>query len=125
MRSTRFWVLLAAGVMAALLAAVLLAPRLGGEGKVLNVYQDGVCVYSADLSRVDEAYTIEIEGPAGGNTVEVAPGRVRVSQAGCPDHICVEQGWIEDGALPIICLPNRLVVRIEGAAPAGIDGVTG
>ncbi len=124
MKSTKFWVAVAAVLLAALLAATLLSRR-GGEGTVADLYQDGVLLRSIDLSQVEEPYSFVVDGPAGGNTVEVERGRIRVADAGCPDHICVEQGWISDSAAPIVCLPNRLVIQIEGGPPADVDGVTG
>lgn len=123
MRRTRFWVLLLGG--AALLAAfgaVWLSSR-AGAGTVANIYQDGVLLRSIDLSRVREAEKFTIEGPAGGNTVRVEPGRIRVSSAGCPDQVCVGQGWLSGGVTPIVCLPNRLVIRME--EELDIDGVSG
>ncbi len=124
MKSTKFWVLVTAGVLVVLLLAVLL-PRRAAPGGVICVYQAGVRVRSIDLAQVDGPFSFEVDGPAGGNTILVEPGRVRVSHAGCPDQVCVEQGWIDSGALPIICLPNELVIRIEGGAPAEVDGVAG
>jgi len=49
---------------------------------------------------------------------------VRVAQADCPDQVCVHQGWIADGRVPIVCLPNQLIVQIEeGGSP--LDAQTG
>ena len=38
--------------------------------------------------------------------------------ADCPDGVCVAQGAISSGGVPIICMPHHLSVRIEGD---GID----
>ena len=27
--------------------------------------------------------------------------------------VCVQQGWIDDGIYPIVCLPNKLIIRIK------------
>lgn len=35
-------------------------------------------------------------------------------EAECPDHTCINMGWL-DSAAPIVCLPNRLVIRFAGA----------
>ena len=45
-------------------------------------------------------------------------GRIRVSQADCPDQVCVDQGWIADGTVPIVCLPHKLVIEIVGGGSA-------
>lgn len=125
MKSTKFWIILIAALLAvSAAAALLLAGR--SAGTVANVYLDGQCVRSIDLSQVGEAYTFTVEGPAGTNTVQVEPGRICVSHADCPDQVCVHQGWISTGVAPIVCLPNRLVIQIEGqAGQTDIDGVAG
>lgn len=125
MKSTKFWIVLIAALLAvSAAAALLLAGR--SAGTVANVYLDGQCVRSIDLSQVGEAYTFTVEGPAGTNTVQVEPGRICVSHADCPDQVCVHQGWISTGVAPIVCLPNRLVIQIEGqAGQTDIDGVAG
>lgn len=45
-------------------------------------------------------------------TVEVKDGRVRISDSGCPDKICEKTGFISSPFQTIVCLPNRISVRI-------------
>ena len=116
MLKTRTWIVLiaAAAAVLALLSWLLLAS--GREGTVVEVVQDGVVLREIDLSAVTGEYSFEVERPGGGsNTVCVQPGRVCVSEADCPDKICVAQGWLSDQAAPIVCLPHRLVIRIKDA----------
>ncbi len=122
MKSTKFWVALIAALLAVCLAAAFLLK--GGGGVSAAVYQDGELLQTIDLSRVEKRYTFTVEGPAGSNTVEVERGRIRILRADCLDQICVHQGWISGGAVPIVCLPNRLVIQI-GGGEEGIDGVAG
>ena len=58
------------------------------------------------------------------NMVLVEPGRIRVERADCPDQICVHQGYISDGSQPIVCLPNRLIIQIQGGGDA-LDAAAG
>ena len=47
-------------------------------------------------------------------------------EASCPDQICVRHGPTDQTADPIVCLPNKLVVRVlppEGEADQ-LDGVS-
>ena len=48
------------------------------------------------------------------NVVEVEPGRIRIVSATCPDQVCVRQGWISDSTVPVVCLPNQVIVEIVG-----------
>lgn len=95
----------------------------GTDGAIANIYQQGECVHSVDLSRVSESYTIQITG-AVTNTIAVENGRISVLEASCPDQICVHQGWIANGVVPIVCLPNSLVIQIENAAESELDAIT-
>lgn len=126
MRSTKFWLLLT-GTLLLLSAGATALLWYGGRGEARTalVYQDGVCIRTVDLARVDEPYSFIVEWEGGYNTVEVERGRIRVSDADCPDRICVHRGWVSDAAAPIACLPHKLVIRLESGGEAGIDGVAG
>ena len=45
------------------------------------------------------------------NTVEIKDGKIRVSEAECPDKTCVRTGWLSFSAMPIVCLPNHLIIE--------------
>lgn len=45
------------------------------------------------------------------NTLEIKDGKVCMKSADCPDKRCVKQGYSD--MLPIICLPNKVVVEIR------------
>ncbi len=75
---------------------------------------DGKLLSEIDLAAADDSSSFTVTGEAGSNTILVEKGRIRVIEADCPDQVCVNQGWISDSSLPIVCLPNRLVVEIVG-----------
>ena len=59
-------------------------------------------------------------------TCNFRPGGIRVSFADCPDQICVDQGWLSGGRIPIVCLPHRLVIElVEGGDDEAFDAVSG
>ncbi len=71
--------------------------------------------------------TVPVE--RGKMTLEIYEGRVRMLPACrkiCPLGICAVTGWIEHSGQIILCLPNRLVVKITGKAedPLNLDGIT-
>ena len=111
-RSTKFWVLLLGALLLVSAAASFFLLRARG-GSVANVYQNGVLLYSIELDGVPAPYTLTVEG-AVTNVIYVEPGRIRVGESSCPDQVCVHQGWISNGVVPVVCLPNGLVIRIEG-----------
>ena len=97
--------------------AVLLRPK--EEGVIARITQDGEVLYEIDLSQLDGPTTFPVDGEDGlWNSIVAEPGRIRVLNASCPDQVCVNQGWISDSSLPIVCLPNKLVIEIVGGEGA-------
>lgn len=75
----------------------------------------------------EEAQTRTVEGYGGlACTVEVSGGRVRVSEAQCPDGLCTAQGWIDRPGETIVCLPARVTVTVvaEKTDPAAPDALS-
>lgn len=93
---------------------LLYRSRSDDTGRTAWIYQNGVCIQTIDLDTVTEPYTFEIKGEDGAsNTIEVRPGEIAVISASCPDKVCVHMGFIKNEMLPISCLPNKLIIRIE------------
>lgn len=112
MKSTKFWIILIAIIAVAAVVGTYVV-YTAAPGTVAKVYSEGELVREIDLSRVTEAYSFTVTSADGGeNVVSVEPGRICVSSADCPDKICVNQGWADSGAAPIVCLPNELVIRL-------------
>lgn len=58
---------------------------------------------------------ILVNGYKGGtNRVVIKDQKVHISEATCPDKLCIHQGWIEHTGESLVCLPNRVIVRIIG-----------
>ncbi len=115
--------------LGALIAAVilccgaLLLPRKSGT--VARITHNGVVIHEIDLEKEHTQRYLEIVAGDGTvlNCISVEPGRIRVEHANCPDQVCVNQGWIRDSALPIVCLPNKLMIEIIGGGEAA-DAIT-
>ena len=60
------------------------------------------------------------------NVVIISGSKVSVTEASCKNQVCVKHGAISRPGESIVCLPNRLVVRIENGAEegGGYDSVT-
>ena len=96
-------------------AASVLSRRRGPEDPVARILLDGTLMDEIRLDKVGASFSFTVEGTDGGfNIIQVERGRIRVSQADCPDQTCVDQGWISDGTVPIVCLPHGLVIEITG-----------
>ncbi|MCR5485577.1 MAG: NusG domain II-containing protein [Clostridiales bacterium] len=103
-------------------AVLLLFRFVPFGGNVAVISQNGKELYRIDLDKVSEAYTIDL----GGNVVLVENGAVSMQSADCPDKLCVRQGKIKNGSHPIICLPNRVEIKIENDGEKDVtDAVVG
>ena len=73
----------------------------------------------ADYDMDEFGGIVPISTPNGGeNRLWVQEDLVFMDEANCPDQTCVKQGVIKDGTVPIVCLPHKVIVRIEGGESA-------
>ena len=124
MKTQKFWLFLVGALLLVSAAASVLIFRGRAEASAARIYQDGECIRTIELDRVDAPFSFTVEWEGGYNLIEVERGRIRVSAADCPDQVCVKQGWISGGAVPIICLPHRLTIEIVDGG-GGLDGAAG
>ena len=95
----------------AIISLALLLTRHEGNQVVVSVDSQIVASFS-----LDKDITYEIEGYEGGhNTHIIKDGVAYMSDASCPDHLCMGMGKISKAGQSIICLPNRVVVEIKGS----------
>ena len=77
------------------------------------ISQDGKEVQRIAMDTVKNPHIIEITGEDGAwNRVWISEDSVKMESASCPDGLCVHQGAISDGLLPIVCLPNKVQIQI-------------
>lgn len=73
---------------------------------------DGEVIRTVDLeSASDETFMVESEN--GYNTVCIKDGEISVVEASCPDKICINHGALKTEYLPIVCLPNKLIIELK------------
>ncbi len=60
---------------------------------------------------------IHVEGPLGVTEVEIDKSTVRIVKSPCKNKICVRSGAISRPGQWVACLPNRVIVSIEGRGP--------
>ena len=113
-------VLLILTVVAVALIAFILWMLLRPSGQFVRVSVDGSEIASYSLSKNAE-YSIDVLGH---NTLVIQDGSAYISEADCPDHLCIKQGRISSGGQSIVCLPNKVVVEIVGGETEW-DGISG
>lgn len=90
---------------------------ISADNYVASIYQDGTLIQRIPLDQNTPSYSFEITGNNSNtsyyNIIEIRSDSIGITDANCPDKLCVEQGFIHNSLLPITCLPNHLVIQIE------------
>lgn len=84
-----------------------------GEVEYAVIYVNGEEYGRFDLNSV-EPKTIEISSDYGFNIVKIEKGQACVTESNCRDKLDVKAGAIGRAGQSLVCLPNRLVITIEG-----------
>ncbi len=114
MLKTKTWIIIISAIFLLCATALFFITFGRSTGSIANVYLDGESIYSIDLATVTAPFEKRIEASAGEyNTICFEPGRVCISDSSCKDRICVHTGYISSSSYPIVCLPHRLVIKIE------------
>ena len=82
------------------------------ERVVISVDGDEYASYK--LSEIVDKKTVRIETEFGVNVVEITNRGARVIEASCPDKLDVHCGEINKNGQMIVCVPNRLTIRLYG-----------
>ncbi len=101
-------ILLGASIFACLLVSK-------GKGTYAIIYQNGEEIERINLTTVTEGYTLTITTEDGGvNILTIESDGVSMLEANCPDGLCMATGKLTGGRIPIVCLPNHLIVQLTG-----------
>lgn len=58
------------------------------------------------------------------NIIKIEDGKVWITEANCPDKLCVKQRKIDKNGQSVICLPNKVVVKIVSDKENEVDEVS-
>ncbi|MDE6848976.1 MAG: NusG domain II-containing protein [Ruminococcus sp.] len=80
------------------------------HGQTVQIIQDGKVLYTIDLEKSDDR-TVETDYNGSKNIITIRNHQISVTGADCPDHTCIKMGELKSTATPIVCLPNKLVIK--------------
>lgn len=112
-RGDLFAALLPLLLTAALLVFLLSGGRADAQPRA-QIYQNGALLGEYPLSQARE---IEVGG-ACTNLISIEKGKVAVIESDCPGGDCLRCGRIGESGRSIVCLPNRVEIRIDGGEDA-------
>ncbi len=87
----------------------------------VRIYQSGKLFAELDLMA---NRTMQVPGPLGETTVQIAQGRVRIAADPSPRQYCVKAGWLTETGQTAICLPNRTSIELTGSRARAYDSLS-
>lgn len=112
----RIWVIIFSVVILICVAIYIVGFGSANETDVVGIYSNSKLVEKIDLSKLDSERKITISGENGNNVILAQKNSIKMLSAECPDKVCVDHGELKKGGAPIICLPNKLVIRWENSS---------
>ena len=71
--------------------------------------------YKKILLKLPANKIIKVKGFNNGYlVVQIKGEKVRVIRSTCPNKICIKTGWISKIGESIICVPNKIIIKIVG-----------
>lgn len=108
-------------IVVTIAAIVFLAHNMMGSN------QPGIVTVKVD-GEVQGRYSLlenqEIEINGGANILIIKDGEADMTEADCPDKLCVKQKSVSKNHENIICLPNKVIVEVESSDDSEYDAVT-
>ncbi|WP_455538636.1 NusG domain II-containing protein [Terrisporobacter sp.] len=75
----------------------------------IEIYVDNKLYKTYDIKDEEE---IKIKSKKGYNIVKIHGGGAEMIDASCPDKICIKEGIITKSNESIVCLPNKVHIKI-------------
>ena len=106
--------LIIGGVLIALILLMFVPDLFSKAGGKAVISVDGVATATVSLEAADDGEFRLEELP---NVVfTIKDKKIAITSVDCPDKLCARTGFIGNAGESIICLPNRIIVQIEGEA---------
>lgn len=81
------------------------------DAKMVEILQNGTLIEKINLTASSDR-SIRIDGENGNyNIIRIENGEIFMDEASCPDKVCINTGVLRSYNLPIVCLPNKVVVK--------------
>ena len=103
---------------------VVLYQNAAKTGNEIEIVLDGQVIYSGSATRAGEPLYIEAVGRACTNRIRIDAQGVLVESSDCPNGECVNMGYLKSRYLPIVCLPNNMLIRFTEGSEAALQDDT-
>lgn len=110
-------VLLVLGLSSPLLVSAF---KPAGKVVVIEVNNRIIGRFPLDVPR-----SLKVKGTLGTSIIEIKDSKAYFERSPCQNKVCIKAGKIDQSGHMAVCLPNRILVRIEGSSEDNLpDGVS-
>ncbi len=96
--------------------------RLDNRAITAVIKQNDKIIKKVNLSKLEKREIINISGLHKA-TIAAEKNRICFLKSDCPDKICVKTGWLRHPGDIAVCLPNKIIIKLEQGKDQNVDGV--
>ena len=102
-------------------AIVLLSRHFSSSKLVAEVYSDGTLIMAINLGNAEDAL-LAISGKPN-VTLSIKGSKIAFASSDCKDKLCLMVGYIHYAGEQVVCLPNRVAIKLRSEGAQSIDAV--
>lgn len=111
-------------LLIAIISLFVIAIINNNSSKKALVYYDNNLVLTIDLNNNEENVYF-VDGYNGIVKIITKDGKIKVDEENSPLHLCSKQGFIENTYENIVCLPNKVIIKITSSKKNDLDAIVG
>ena len=115
-RADTFITILALLLLAFLFQHFWMTPAVSTSFQIIHA-QEQAQHFSLRQNRIHR-----VHGRLGDSVIEVRDNRVRFIDSPCKARLCIHRGWLTQAGDTAACLPNRVLVQLDGNS-TGYDAI--
>ncbi|AEY66071.1 NusG domain II-containing protein [Clostridium sp. BNL1100] len=106
--------------------AVSLSNTSGGQVDNLGIRaiikKNDKVIRRINLTSLEKREVINVSGLHKA-TIVAEKNRICFLESDCPDKVCVKTGWLTHPGEIAVCLPNKIIIKLEQDKNQNVDGV--
>lgn len=114
-------IILTASVLIVAVLVFFIIGLITKNGNYVEVKKNGEIIGKYSLA---ENRTVEIKDENGYNLLIIEDGKAFISEASCPDKLCVNQGKVSTNGKALVCLPNKTVITVYSDDDGEVDFIS-
>ena len=127
MKKADKYILLTVAILLVLstLSVYLFKTHFSKPGAIAVITQNGTPIHKIDLKHVESPYEITTQSDHDGyNKISIQKDAIKITDANCPDKLCVRTGSLSYTGDIAVCLPHGLMIEIQEGETGELDSLS-